>query len=344
MSNLVLAKELNNLPTDFREWAASLLGTAANAIAGISAGGHPRLSIRGRSFQRVDADGTETQVGGFSADVGRFLSVVVIDANKAVSKAYYPNPYDPTATEPVAPACYSDNGVGPSSNAEEPQAASCAVCPHNVWGSKITPTGSKVKACADSKKVAIALIEDLGGPILELRIPAASMGAFAAVASNFMQRGMPLPFANIMIAFDPAAPYPKLTFQATAMLTGDQIKLVRKLMDERGDEIKRAISADDVPGEAAAVPPIQKAAQAVGRNDTGAPLTSGLAQLPASAQTAAQTAAAEPAKKRGRPAKQPEPEPAFDDAPAIGAAPAVELGPVPTSDKLDALLDGIQWD
>lgn len=139
-----------------------------DAVKGISSGAWPRISIKGSRFRLQDPQGQEIVVPDY------FLDVVIVAVNThGLSKIFYGGAYDP-AGDGTAPDCYSDNGVAPSIRATKPQCGTCAACPHNVWGSKITPSGAQVKACADIKKVAVLLANNTGGPVFELRVPAAS--------------------------------------------------------------------------------------------------------------------------------------------------------------------------
>ena len=351
MSNqLVLAPELSGLPAGLKEWATGLLGLADAAGGGIQGGGHPRLSIKGRQFTAITMDGDEVRVGNFSQQVGVFVDAIVVGANPAISKIYYDKPFDPSTTEPVAPTCYSDNGIGPSSRAETPQCATCAACPHNAWGSKVTPGGAAIKACADAKKLAVILTEDIQGPVYELRVPAASMKAFGAVNNDLKGRGVPLPMVVLSLSFDAQATYPKLAFKATRYVDAKtELPVVQETLRDKGEEIAEAVGTKDVPAQTAAAAPSNVVS---------------LQQAPAHVQQAAQQAAPSPqpqaeAPKRTRrsaaqvaPAKQeglgsfggfgaaPAPQAAqggFDDAPgAAGTA-------VPSDAALDGILSGIDF-
>ena len=249
MSNqLTLAPELAGLPAGLKEWATSLLGLADAAGGGISSGGHPRLSLKGRQFSAIDASGDEFRVGNFSQQVGVFVDVVVVGSNPGISKVYYDKPFDPATTEPSAPACFSDNGIGPSARAETPQAMTCASCPHNAWGSKVTPGGAQIKACSDAKKLAVLLTEDIKGPIYELRVPAASLKPFGAVNADLKGRGVPLPMVVLSLTFDQQATYPKLSFKASRYVDGKtELPVVQETLRDRGEEIAEAVGSKDTP-------------------------------------------------------------------------------------------------
>lgn len=348
MSNdLILAPEFGGLPADLKAWATGLLGLADAACGGISQGGHPRLSIKGRQFSAIDADGSERRVGNFSQELGVFIDVIVVGANTAVSKLYYDKPFDPATTEPVAPTCYSDNGIGPSRNADTPQATTCAACPHNVWGSKVTPGGSQIKACSDAKKLAVILPEDIQGPVYELRIPAASMKGFATFASGLKQRGVPVPMVVLTLAFDPQATYPKLVFKPSRYVDGKtELPVVQEVLRDSGEDIATAVGSQDTPYQGAVAPAPTNVVQMP--TPTVAPQPAPEAAAPARRRRAAAPAPEPvPEAQQATPSgfgdgtpftAQPTNAPAqFDDAPG-----AVQTA-IPTDAALDNILAGIKF-
>ena len=93
----------------------------------------------------------------------------------------------------------------------------CAGCPQNAWGSRITPAGKKAKACADSKRVAVSPLGDIrneafGGPMM-LRVPAASLVDFANYGDGMDARGYQYYAVGTKMSFDSAEVYPKLVFE-----------------------------------------------------------------------------------------------------------------------------------
>src|SRR6185437_3638049 len=139
-----------------------------------------------------------------------------------------------------------------------PQAETCAACPHNVWGSKVTPTGSQVKACSDSKKLAVVLAEDTpiivnnaaGGAkafdgIYLLRVPAASMRTWRDYAKEIRGRGIPIIGVVTEVSFEPSAAHPALLFKAAAFGTVEQFNAARSSLDD--PRVAEAVGSDDVP-------------------------------------------------------------------------------------------------
>ena len=115
--------------------------------AGITTG-YPILRIKGKVWaitrggnephvlMRPDGDGPRNSI-----------EVVILDASKHVSKVWYENGYEEGSTS--APDCFSPNGVVPDASSAKKQNNTCADCPQNTWGSKITPTGKQAKACTE---------------------------------------------------------------------------------------------------------------------------------------------------------------------------------------------------
>ncbi len=67
----------------------------------------------------------------------------------------YRGKFDPNV--PASPICYAlaedEDDLAPHPDSPEPQAATCAVCPNNAWGSD--PEGGKGKACKNVRRIAI---------------------------------------------------------------------------------------------------------------------------------------------------------------------------------------------
>ena len=69
-------------------------------------------------------------------EVAQNIGVVVIRANMK-SKVFYLKKYNEGDSDGARPDCYSYDGEAPSANSPTPQAKKCAICPHNVWGSRV---------------------------------------------------------------------------------------------------------------------------------------------------------------------------------------------------------------
>lgn len=196
--------------------------------AGVS-GGFSVLSIRGSKW-RIKAGGDEHLVTNSEGDARSSLTGVLLKANKHISKNYYEGGYSEGSNE--APSCFSTNGINPDPSVENPVAPSCKSCPKNQFGSRITETGAKAKACSDSRRVAFVPEGDFanaqfGGPML-LRVPAASLSDLASYGKAIAAKGRGHRYNTIItrMSFDPETSYPKLKFKA-----------VRPMTEEEGSEL-----------------------------------------------------------------------------------------------------------
>lgn len=161
-------------------------GVLASMQQGLSQVAPPRISLKAMAFTLVDSMGVQIPMQTFDPNFGRFIDVVIIGANPSKSKVYYEYEYDPTKDEP--PTCFSDNGIGASSQASMPQNAEggflCATCPNNVWGSSTSRmTNKPTKACNDRKKLAVIVCNDPAQLVYQLNIPPASLKNLAALAT-----------------------------------------------------------------------------------------------------------------------------------------------------------------
>ena len=161
---------------------AHLAHRAPSAITAALAGGlgvaqPPRISLKDDRFTLLMPN------GGHHPQVPPALSinVIVVGGNPNASRIYYDAAYD--AADAAAPICWSDNGVGPSVSAGTPQSATCESCPQAVWGSKISPQGSKIPACSTVKKVAV-LVAGAGEIVFLLQIPPGSLKPWRAFLAH----------------------------------------------------------------------------------------------------------------------------------------------------------------
>lgn len=182
------------------------------------------------------------------------IEVVILKASANVSKIWYEQGYVEGSN--AAPDCFSNNGIVPEPTSQKKQCDTCALCPHNQWGSRITPAGKSGKSCADSKRVAVVPVGDLeneayGGPML-LRIPAASLQDSAAFGQKMQQLGYPYYSIATKIAFDPQESYPKFVFSALRPLNDAEGKIVMGLRDSH--TVQRVLSENDFVAPAGATP------------------------------------------------------------------------------------------
>lgn len=251
MSNNMVPIEGNKLPTSL----ASMFSASAIAddlSAGVT-GGFGVVSIRGSKW-RIKYQGEETVVTDENNEAVAGLEFVLIKASPNLSKIFYAEQYAEGNTE--APDCFSNDGIKPDSSVVNPQAPSCDGCKHNQWGSRITESGKKAKACHDTRRVAVVPAGDLknelyGGPML-LRVPPASLGDLAMFGKAVSQKGLPYCGIITRLSFDLDAAYPKLKFKAVRALTEDEGQVIADWLTE-GDAIRRITETDNEFSQAAAV-------------------------------------------------------------------------------------------
>lgn len=304
---------------------------ASNIIGGISLGAsHPKISIRSSRFHIVDEKGEEETWDNLSLDL------IILDGNPNISKRFYIGAYDPSKKD-AAPDCASDNGATPNAGVAKPQAANCMTCPNNAWGSKITPTGKAIKACSDSKRLAVIIADEPDGLVYELSVPAASLTDLGEVMGKLDKTGIPVQGVRFKVSFDPAASFPKLLFQPMGYINETEIGFVQRHL--ASDAVAKAIGTNE-PVKSVGV--VTSAPQ---------PVAAAVATM---AQTQAVTAE-EPVKRRrrskadmeaansgsvGSSVEQP-PLPFTQPAQAGNAQTAVQVNPQPTDNALDALLAGV---
>lgn len=185
------------------------------------------LSYKGRNW-RLKYRGEEALLKDDRGQPAMSLDVIIVGVSGAVSKIYYEGKYVEGSDD--APDCYSLDGVMPDPGAAKKQCETCAVCPHNQWGSRITEAGKKGKACQDSRRIAVVPLgdpmnESFGGPML-LRIPPMSLNMLASYASMLERKGASIEAVATRLGFDFDVAYPKLKFEAIDWLTEEQAVMV----------------------------------------------------------------------------------------------------------------------
>ncbi len=273
---------------------------AQSMTGGLSSGNSfPRISIKGARFRIVEGD-TETVLESTTLDV------VVVGANPRLSKTWYAKQWTPDA-EPQSPDCFSLDGIGPDAESKDPQNDVCASCPQNAWGSKVTPQGQEIKACADLKRLAVVSADDPSGPVYLLSVTPAALKGLNQYQKELSVRGIPPEIVKTRVSFDTDASFPKLKFTFGGFLEADTQAIVDKLFGT--DEVK------EVTGESAR-------------------------QVVAVPRIAAPQVAPKPAVKAAVPVEEPAPAPAPAPAatpkrgfgaPKAEAAPAVKAAAKPTA-------------
>ena len=229
--------ESGKIPAYLQQFRA---GTNAD-LTSLTGGGFPVISIRGKTFAVVKDGERKILPNPRDPDSpATNIDVVLLAANKGYSKVFYSKGYDKDS-EGAKPDCYSNNGVEPAADAQNPQAKKCATCPHNQWGSRIGDRGeNKGKSCSDSKRLAVSAGGQINEPML-LRVPPTSLRVLSDYAAWLDKRGVESHMVLTKIGFDPEAPTPKLTFKAVGLLDEDAMHEVTAIRE--ADVIQDIIGA-----------------------------------------------------------------------------------------------------
>lgn len=226
--------------------AQALAGDNTDLSSGVR-GGYSVISIKGSRWG-IKVDGETTVVTNEDGDPVGSLKLVLLKASPNISKNFYPGGFTEGSTE--APTCSSMDGITPDPGGTQVQAPSCAVCPQNVFGSKVTDDGKKIKACSDTRRIAVIPEGDFkneiyGGPML-LRIPAGSLTNLSVYGKKMKKVGFPYNTILTRCAFDMSTAFPKIEFNAVRPLTDDEANEIVALLgnSEFSDKIEAVLAKD----------------------------------------------------------------------------------------------------
>lgn len=194
----------------------------------VVAGGFPVLSIKGKTFHVVRGEDRELVTDPKTGEQATGIEVCIVAYNSAVSKVYYKGKFVEGSND--SPTCYSNDGVAPAADSEVPQAKSCAACPNNVWGSRMTEDDKKAKACADVRRVAVATPDAIDDPML-LRIPATSLKTLGEYQAMLKKRGVGIRAVATRISFDTSAAYPSLLFKPIGFVDDEAAAQIVEMAD-----------------------------------------------------------------------------------------------------------------
>jgi len=285
---------------------ADKVGTASALAQSLTGGlttsgdGFSRISIKGSRFRIVDG-GDETVLDSTKIDV------IIVGANPRLSKTWYEKAWTPDS-EPSAPDCFSLTGVSPHVDSTNPQNELCASCPQNAWGSKLTPQGQQIKACADQKRLAVVAADDASGLVYLLQVTPGALKGLNAYQKELSTRGIPPEIVKTTLSFDTDASYPKLAFSFGGFIDEAAQAAVDKLFGT--DQVLKITGEKEMD-----TPTVPKAAPAVEAKPAPA------AEEPAPVKGFGKAAPAEAAKpkvkakpKAKKPAAEPDAAPVADTA------------------------------
>jgi hypothetical protein len=219
------------IPFDSAKLPAHIAGAfqlTNDLSSGLSSGGFPHISIKGKVFHITRGDEKTLVTKPGEDEPAASIEVVIVKANPNLSKVFYTGGY--TEGSEARPSCYSNDGISPASDAQEPQAKKCAACVHNQFGSRITENGGKGKACSDSRRIAIAPVSQVNDPML-LRVPAASLKTLREYNESLVKRGVPYQAVVTKIGFDYSVAHPALTFKPVGFIDDATAALVAQTME-----------------------------------------------------------------------------------------------------------------
>ena len=258
----------------------------------------PRISIKGARFRIVEGS-NETVLDSNT------LEAVIVGANPKLSKTWYEKAWTPDS-EATAPDCFSLDGIGPHADSTKPQNDLCASCPQNAWGSKVTPQGQQIKACADQKRLAIVAADDPEGAVYLLQVTPAALKGLNAYQKELSVRGIAPEIVRTKISFDTNASFPKLTFGFGGFNDEATQAAVDKLFGT--DEVKQITGEQAVPSVPKTAPAIEKQPEPV----APAPAPEPVAEEPAPVKGFGAKKAAEPEAPKAKVAEEPKPAPAVN--------------------------------
>lgn len=197
----------------------------------------PRISLRGRKFRLIEG-GEEIKK---PSDELHVVILAVEPESGLFIKTYYDGQYNSGDSSP--PTCASSNGIAPDGWVSSPQANKCNGCPKNAFGSATSRSGGKAKACRDSKRLWVALPEDIKGTVFAMNIPVTSLKNVAEYGRLLKTNGFPISAVVTKISMEDTE-FPQLMFEMEGFLNEETGKTA----------IERNISKDWNIGAASTAP------------------------------------------------------------------------------------------
>ncbi len=194
----------------------------AAAVGGITSGGFARIGIGGSKFFLQKEGESHLIADASNPDLPKMqLELIVVGFNSGISKVYYEGEY--VEGSDSEPACSSDNGIIPDAHIAKKQSAACATCPKNQWGSKINNQGKQIKACSDTKRLAVVRTDDIGGDVMALIVKPSFLKEWANYVKTLDSKGIYISTVSTKVFFDSTVTFPKLLFKFDRFLTEAEI-------------------------------------------------------------------------------------------------------------------------
>lgn len=176
---------------------------------------------------RISFKGGDIRIAGEPVE-GNKLPVIIVDF--ACEKAYYPGKFDPKNTKP--PVCYAmgrdEKTMKPHPQAPQPQAATCAECQWNRFG---TSDMGKGKACKDGRRL-LCMAGNVGldgvqrAEILPALLPPTSLKGWALYLKGLGEIGRPPYAVMTQIGVKKVETYFHVTFDLLGNVPNDMAYLV----------------------------------------------------------------------------------------------------------------------
>ena len=197
-----------------------------------------RLSIKGSKFRLRRGD-EEKLLKLLEMEV---IIVAFMPLGGVPAKTFYETKY--VEGEDSAPTCMSSDGIRPDAGVANPQSTStCAVCPKNKWGSRITDDGKEAKACSDTKVLYLLAPsgDGIDEEVVQLRVPATSLRALSKYASALKSRKFPVNAVITKLSFADTA-HPQLEFNFGGWLSAEQFDKVKEV--SAGDTLAAVLKGE----------------------------------------------------------------------------------------------------
>lgn len=213
--------------------------------AGVGGATYKRLSKRGSRFRIRDG-----AIENVLPDTSLRCIIVGVGPNEGVTKSFYKGAYDQNAKgDDKKPDCYSMDGIRPAKDAEDPQATSCANCPQNVWGSKMSESGNKMKACADQKRLALISADDTSDDpeVYLYTVTPTELTPFANYGKILASKNWPVEMCVTELSFDTTTSYPKMQFNFKGFVPEHMVPVIDRLV--QSDIVKEITGNKEVADE-----------------------------------------------------------------------------------------------
>lgn len=210
--------------------------------------GFPVLSYRGKVW-RVKVSGDEKVYVDDKGNAIQTIEGVLVKSNPTLAKTHYEGKYK--EGDSGKPRCWSSTGEKPDPDVPNPLNVTCAACPMNIWGSRTSDEGKKMKACQDVRRATFIFRHELEAItrgektmdealVMLLRVPPASLNPLKEYAERIESMGAAPYYLFTTVGFDTDASFPKLSFKGSQWLDETEFGAVEGLRDS--DAVQRILN------------------------------------------------------------------------------------------------------